>query len=51
MYQIKTLYTLNLHSVICQLHLDKAEKNSDIYLKEKPKYVLYTLCICFSYIF
>ena len=26
MYQIITLYTLNLHNVICQLYLNKAEK-------------------------
>ena len=25
-YQIKVLYVLNLHSVICQLYLSKAEK-------------------------
>ena len=26
MYQINTLYTLNPHSVICQLNLNKDEK-------------------------
>lgn len=28
-YQIITLYTLNLHIVICQLYLNKARKNTD----------------------
>ena len=27
MYQVNTLYTLNLHNVICQLYLSKAGKN------------------------
>ena len=28
MYEITTLYTLNLHHVICQLYLNKAGKNA-----------------------
>ena len=28
MYQIITLYTLNLHNVSCQLYLNKAGKNA-----------------------
>ena len=34
-YQIITLYTLNLHNVICQLHLNKARKKNSIDKIEK----------------
>ena len=29
MYQIITLYTLNLHNIACQLYLNKAEKKKN----------------------
>ena len=43
-YQIITLYTLNLHNVICQLNLSKVGEKSAYFFHQKTQLLVNKFC-------